>query len=243
MYKQSIFASVLISFVACGGDDGGKSVTVPDAGSNGSNAGSAKCLAPASYSFAFGSDDVEFAQAGDSGSNGPDIFFQGNISEANPIDLITIELWTGGPDFPTTAGSGTFDFSKNNNNLYSKCGACAYIAPQVPLGSDGSPDFDNYDLDNDTYEAESGTITVADAGSGSALARTGTFTGTLNNVVFKHHEVTGTGSAAMEIEAADGCQTSMATLAFTATIDPPSNNLIGNKASRTMRMKLLHRHR
>jgi hypothetical protein len=169
-----------------------------------------------SYSVTFGSNDQQDAESG-SATDSEKIAYLANLTQANPIDLLDIEIWAGSPDFATAATIGTYDFSMNGDAQYLTCGACAAIYPQVPVGSDGSLNYPTGYFDTETYEAVSGTIDITSVGSGSAGS--GTFAGSLSNVKFDRHLFMGSGSAATETDAGD-CSTTISSIHFTATLTP-----------------------
>lgn len=220
--RTLIFALALVS---CGGDDGDKHAA--DAQNNGSGSGSGSstaCAAQSTYGGTLGS-NAQYVVGQDPASSA-DIAWRGTLGGSNPYDLLTIELWTGAnsADFPTGPATGTFDFSKNNNSKFLSCGVCAYLQPQAHVDADGNIDG-GYDKNQELYEAESGTMMITDVGTGSGTARTGTFSGTLHDVVLKHHHV-GSGDASTETEAADACQTTIYDLAFNATFGASAVRLI-----------------
>lgn len=245
MKKFSIAPLFLAPFLACGGGGGGTHVTVDGhtGSGSGSGSGSAVCKAPASYSGAFGSNTQQDAQSGSAGDH-EKIAYLANLTGANPIDLLDIEIWAGSTDFPTAATTGTYDFSLNDNLNYLTCGACAAIYPQVPVGSDGMLNYPTGYFDTETYEAVSGTITITSVGSGSAGS--GTFAGSLSNVKFDRHVFMGSGSASTETDPGD-CSTTISSVNFSATLTPAMANaavLAGTTDSgATISVKLHNRHR
>src|SRR5580704_3408585 len=176
MRKTISFSSVVaVSVIACGG--GNNTKTVDAKGSNGSGSNMVTCEAKPSYTPTFGSDDV---QTVDLGSGGQILEYLGNITEANPIDLLDIELWGGSTDFAgSAAATGTFNLASNGDDSYVTCGACALVWPQVAVGSDGSLTglTDAY-FDSHQYMANGGTMTLTSV--------SGKFTGTLSNVTMRH---------------------------------------------------------
>jgi len=237
--KFSVLAVVATPFavsIACGGDDGGGGIRVPDASMTKQPDApvQVQCAAQPSYSVTFGSNEQQ-ANAG-SNANEAKVAYLANLTRANPIDLIDIELWTGTMEFMTAVATGTFDLSMKQNNNWFTCGACAAVWPQVMVGSDGSLAIDTAYFQNNQYQATTGTMTLTSVN--------GNITGSLSNVTFKHINLQGSGSASMQVDAPDGCTTSISSLNFTAPIMAGSATFSGKTDDGTpFTMRLGHRYR
>ncbi len=208
----SFNSAVAISLIACGGGSNNKPV---DGKGSGSGSNMVTCEAKASYSPTFGSNDVQQANAG---SDGNILQYLGNISEANPIDLLDLELWSGTTDFAgSAAATGTYNLGSNGDSDYATCGACALVWPQVAVGSDGSlTGLTNAYFASHQYVADGGTMTLTSV--------TGKFTGSLSNVTMRHVDIAAGSNSLTQTDDPDGCKTTVTSVSFTATIQTGSGS-------------------
>lgn len=154
------------------------------------------CSAPSSFA-SLGSLRSGIAETGASADGDYDLYW-GPLEPGMPGDHISIELWEGFGPFAAGLRTGTFTLAGDDTD-YAVCGVCALIAT----------DWDGADY-VDTYMAESGTITVSSI--------TGSITGTLSNVSFRH-VVLDTLSGEM-FDAGTGCTTRIGSASFTAPLEP-----------------------
>jgi hypothetical protein len=206
MRKQfSIASLVCLPLIACGGgDSNSKTVKVPDAGK--SIDAAVMCNAPAMYTLGTkggASDTPEHANGSGSGTivHGQDIQLQTNVSSDLLRFLLNADFggFGSGDIVPGTYPLAGDDLDSN------ACGICAFIYPKLFDGSGNV--VTGYDFDNNLYMATSGTLVITTdtppAGSGSS----GTFTGSISNMTFKHVNFAGNA----QTYAADGCTTAIAT--------------------------------
>jgi hypothetical protein len=231
--------AVCLSLLACGGNSNNKTVNVVDAKGSGSGSGSGSdvCQAKATYAPTFGSNDDQQAQLGTSPEA---VAYLANISEANPVDLLDIELWTGSMDFAgSAAATGTFTLSAKGDDNYASCGACALVWPQVAVGSDGS--LTGLDgaagsafFATHQYMASGGTMTLTSV--------TGTLTGSLSNVTMRNVDIVDGSDSLTQTDDPSGCKTTVTSVSFTAAIG--SAGFVGSTTfGMPVRVNLRNRHR
>lgn len=154
------------------------------------------CSAPTSFA-ALGALRTGVAETGASADGDYDVYF-GPLETGMPGDHISIELWEGFGPFGAGLRTGTFSITGDDTD-YAVCGVCALIATDY----DGS----TY---RDAYMAESGSVTVSSV--------TGSITGTLSDVSFRHVVLDSlTGEM---FDAGTGCSTRIASASFTAPLAP-----------------------
>jgi hypothetical protein len=206
MRKQfSIASLVCLPLIACGGSDNNNTkVKVPDSGK--AIDAPVMCTAPAMYTLgtkggAF--DTPEHMDGSGSGTivHSQDIQLQVNVSTDLLRFLLNAQFGSFGSG---DIVPGTYALAGDDLDS-SACGICAFVYPQVFDGSGAL--VTGYDFNDNLYMATAGTLVItadtAPAGSGSS----GTFTGSLSNMTFKHVNFSG----ASQTYAADGCMTAIAT--------------------------------
>ena len=208
--KFSGLTLMCLPMLACGSSGGSSNkISLVDAAGSGhvfkdAPAVAKTCDAKTSYSPTFGSNDVQQATAGSAGG-GPKVQYLGNLTEANPIDLLDIELWLGsGGDFPSALATGTYDLSAKGDSDYNQCDSCVVVFPQVPVGSDGSIMVGS---DTEQYMAKSGSLHLTSVATN--------LTGTLTNVVLRLVDYDGSGN---QSDDPLNCTTTITSLSFTAPI-------------------------
>lgn len=123
--------------------------------------------------------------------------------DTNP-DVLFIEVW--GDAAPHDMGylTGTFALVQDNADLF-ECGNCVYIAADRQVGQPLN-----------FHMASSGTITIDTIDD---TPGTGSFSGSLSNVVMREVTVTSNGQVVVE----GGCRTRLEAVAFSAGVQAPAS--------------------
>lgn len=206
----SVVFVVFANVAACssgGGSpqDAGGDVTPTDSGkkpldaSNGDASDAATCTAASTYGTTVTDQTAVFTPTpADAGADaGPEDFYVYDGSLNTDIDFIDLELYDGYGVFSGGIAPGTYNLS-GAELQYADCGLCALIL------TDGSAP----DSTTDAYMATGGSITITTV--------TPTLAGTLTNVTFTHVSIDSNSGQSSPV--ADGCKSSIPSLAFSATV-------------------------
>lgn len=228
MKFSRLFSSMLVgsiavgaTIIACGGSTPKKpdgKVTVID-----SPGGSGSCVALASYSPSFGSNQsaTNYPAAGSGSTASPHIEdWAGALAQGTVLEITL---------FAGYGGFGSGDIKNGNytitgdDAIYSKCGICASIAAGITQSGSGSSATFNVAA---WYTADSGMI--------SLTSTTGTLTGSLTNVHFIHVAQSSAGKFPGDPPATDSCTSMIASGSFSATLQAGSAAFTGDTYEGTL---------
>ena len=199
--KFSVFVAVAapaLSFaIACGGDDDGGGIKIPDAGGQ-MDAPQTDCFVDSSYAPTFGT-DTESAEESGSGATGPDAhsITWGGLLAMQPLDAVQLELYAGIGAFDgADISAKTIELTGDELN-YKTCSVCVRIFADATQQSAAAQ-----------YFATGGTVTLSSV--------SGTLKGTLSNVTLTKVTVADDFTST---PVNDGCNTTITTATMNAPIE------------------------
>jgi hypothetical protein len=202
------------TIIACGGSSSPKKpdgkITVVDS-PNGSGSGS--CMAAASYSPNFGSNQraTNFPASGSGSMAVPHIEeWDGPLAQGTVLD---ISLFAGFGGFGSgDIRNGTYSIT-GQDAAYSTCGVCVAIFANITSSGSGS---------NQTINV--GAYYAADSGSVTLTSTTGTLAGSLSNIHLIHVAKSSQGDFPGDPPAVDSCTSMISSANFSATLAAGSAN-------------------
>jgi hypothetical protein len=152
---------------------------------------SAPCEVATSYGKVAVSGTVE---VGD-GTNAPDLSLYGTLPSADATgDILSLDLWSGMGAMAGGVVPGTYTIAGADTD-FTTCGLCVYLRGNVGSNLPGSLQM-----------ATGGTVTITSV--------SGTLQATVANATFKHVTV----SASGQVDAPDGCATTLTQATFNGTV-------------------------
>lgn len=194
-----------LSLFACGGDDGGDTVTPTiDAPPAEVDAAPVVCtISTDSFGDKGALTGAAYFSAGDDTTGADDdvLMFAAYLETGEPADAIQVELYAGYGVFPGAVTPGTYTLSGAELD-YATCGACIRIFTNVTSAG----------ADDGIYMPTGGTLTVTTAGT----AVGGTLTGSISNLTLQHVEIA---EDLTTTAVGDGCTSTMSNATFTGTLE------------------------
>jgi len=180
--KFSLFAVAAMPIIpialACGGDDGGGGIKVPDASTTKMDAPATPdaadiCTATTDYAtVTFAGSNSQSARSSGSGSNQA-MQYVGRLNGDPMPDVLDIELYAGYTVFTGGIAPKTVQLTGAETN-YKDCGACVLLLTDLHMMGSGV-------AETDVYFAKSGTLNIT--------STTTNFQGTLTNVAFRKVDI------------------------------------------------------
>jgi hypothetical protein len=228
--KFSLFTVAALPIIpialACGGDDGGGTITVrPDSGGTVDTA-PVVCTAAANYTGAVAGSNTQFAGSDGSingtGSDSFEVYYLGRMDPSSMPDLLQVTLYAGVGPF--AAGINPANISLTGDELsFATCSACIFLFTDFHAVGSSYEIVDYYtptagmlNITNVEY-----TMNNTDGSAGSWMA---TFTGLkLQHMVPAGNDL---------VPANDGCTVDIPTMSMNAVIEKQEGSANGKPAGR-----------
>jgi hypothetical protein len=227
-------AFAIAALAACGGDDGGGGIKVPDANTTPTpdSPAQATCYAMPDYGTPTKMSEgvlrlcatqtaiVKCPATTTTGTTGTAtdpvlVAYFAQINAQN--DFFNFELWKTSMTMPV-APVANVNLGDATNSQWKTCAACAYVSAQVDLQSG---------MDKGTYLAKAGTANVTTVTLNATAANT-KFAGSVTAVDMQHVDIAMDGTST---PSADACTTKVAAVMFDRAMADPMMMIVNDKTT------------